>query len=206
MKKSKKNDEIYSTIEPLDNSGVAGVYDILRSVLISASILILIITFVFTMVIVDGRSMQHTLESGDKIIVTKMGYQPKDGDVIVVGKSEEGYSKPIVKRVIATEGQTLEIDFENQQVIVDGKVLDEPYISSETIEGTAEIPEVIPEGYVFVMGDNRYISMDSRYKDIGLVNVDDIVGKAVLWYFLLTDLDLLSKKSKSYCNRLLSVL
>ena len=183
MKKSKNNDEIYSTIEPLDNSGVAGVYDILRSVLISASILILIITFVFTMVIVDGRSMQHTLESGDKIIVTKMGYQPKDGDVIVVGKSEEGYSKPIVKRVIATEGQTLEIDFENQQVIVDGKVLDEPYISSETIEGTAEIPEVIPEGYVFVMGDNRYISMDSRYKDIGLVNVDDIVGKAVFVVF-----------------------
>ena len=183
MKKSKKNDEIYSTIEPLDNSGVAGVYDILRSVFISASILILIITFVFTMVIVDGRSMQHTLESGDKIIVTKMGYQPKDGDVIVVGKSEEGYSKPIVKRVIATEGQTLKIDFENQQVIVDGKVLDEPYISSETIEGTAEIPEVIPEGYVFVMGDNRYISMDSRYKDIGLVNVDDIVGKAVFVVF-----------------------
>lgn len=183
MKKSKKNDEIYSTIEPLDNSGVAGVYDILRSVFISASILILIITFVFTMVIVDGRSMQHTLESGDKIIVTKMGYQPKDGDVIVVGKSEEGYSKPIVKRVIATEGQTLKIDFENQQVIVDGKVLDEPYISSKTIEGTAEIPEVIPEGYVFVMGDNRYISMDSRYKDIGLVNVDDIVGKAVFVLF-----------------------
>ena len=183
MKKSKKNDEIYSTIEPLDNSGVAGVYDILRSVFISVSILILIITFVFTMVIVDGRSMQHTLESGDKIIVTKMGYQPKDGDVIVVGKSEEGYSKPIVKRVIATEGQTLKIDFENQQVIVDGKVLDEPYISSETIEGTAEIPEVIPEGYVFVMGDNRYISMDSRYKDIGLVNVDDIVGKAVFVVF-----------------------
>lgn len=183
MKKSKKNDEIYSTIEPLDNSGVAGVYDILRSVFISASILILIITFVFTMVIVDGCSMQHTLESGDKIIVTKMGYQPKDGDVIVVGKSEEGYSKPIVKRVIATEGQTLKIDFENQQVIVDGKVLDEPYISSETIEGTAEIPEVIPEGYVFVMGDNRYISMDSRYKDIGLVNVDDIVGKAVFVLF-----------------------
>lgn len=183
MKKSKKNDEIYSTIEPLDNSGVAGVYDILRSVFISASILILIITFVFTMVIVDGRSMQHTLESGDKIIVTKMGYQPKDGDVIVVGKSEEGYSKPIVKRVIATEGQTLKIDFENQQVIVDGKVLDEPYISSETIEGTAEIPEVIPEGYIFVMGDNRYISMDSRYKDIGLVNVDDIVGKAVFVVF-----------------------
>lgn len=183
MKKSKKNDEIYSTIEPLDNSGVAGVYDILRSVFISASILILIITFVFTMVIVDGRSMQHTLESGDKIIVTKMGYQPKDGDVIVVGKSEEGYSKPIVKRVIAIEGQTLKIDFENQQVIVDGKVLDEPYISSETIEGTAEIPEVIPEGYVFVMGDNRYISMDSRYKDIGLVNVDDIVGKAVFVLF-----------------------
>ena len=183
MKKSKKNDEIYSTREPLDNSGVAGVYDILRSVFISASILILIITFVFTMVIVDGRSMQHTLESGDKIIVTKMGYQPKDGDVIVVGKSEDGYSKPIVKRVIATEGQTLKIDFENQQVIVDGKVLDEPYISSETIEGTAEIPEVIPEGYVFVMGDNRYISMDSRYKDIGLVNVDDIVGKAVFVVF-----------------------
>lgn len=183
MKKSKKNDEIYSTVEPISSSGVAGFYDILRSVFVSASILILIITFIFTMVIVDGRSMQHTLESGDKIIVTKMNYQPKDGDVVVVGKSEEGYSKPIVKRVIATAGQTLEIDFENQQVIVDGKVLDEPYVSSETIEGTAEIPSVIPEGYVFVMGDNRYISMDSRYKDIGLVRVEDIVGKATFVVF-----------------------
>lgn len=179
-RRSKKYDSEISLIE---NSGVVGIYDILRSVLISASVLIVVITFVFTMVIVDGRSMQHTLESGDKLIVTKLGYEPKDGDVIVVGKSEEGYSKPIVKRVIATAGQTLEIDFENQTVTVDGKVLDEPYVSSETIEGTAQIPKVIPEGYVFVMGDNRYVSMDSRYNEIGLVHVSDIVGKATFVLF-----------------------
>lgn len=177
-RRNRRNRKYYSRIKPLDNTGITGIYDIMRSVLVSASVLILIITFVFTMVIVDGRSMQHTLESGDKLLVTKLGYEPKDGDVIVVGKSEDGYSKPIVKRVIATEGQTLEIDFEKQTVTVDGKVLDEPYVSSETIQGTAEIPKVIPEGYVFVMGDNRYVSMDSRYSEIGLIHVSDIVGKA----------------------------
>lgn len=182
-KKRKNDSRDYSDVSLIDSAGVVGLYDILRSVLVSASVLILVITFVFTMVIVDGRSMQHTLESGDKLLVTKLGYEPKDGDVIVVGKSEDGYSKPIVKRVIATEGQTLEIDFANQRVIVDGEVLDEPYVSSETIEGTAEIPKVIPEGYVFVMGDNRYVSMDSRYKDIGLIHVNDIVGKAVFVLF-----------------------
>ena len=183
MMKKKNDENIIYGIEPVSSAGVCGVYDILRSVFVSASVLILIITFLLTMVIVDGNSMQHTLESGDKIIVTKMAYTPKDGDIVVVGKSEEGYSKPIVKRVIATPGQTLEIDFENQKVIVDGKVLDEPYVSSETIPGTAEIPEVIPDGYVFVMGDNRYISMDSRYNEIGLVNVNDIVGKVTFVLF-----------------------
>ena len=123
MKKSKKNDEIYSTVEPISSAGVTGFYDIFRSVLVSASVLILIITFLFTMVIVDGRSMQHTLESGDKIIVTKMDYQPKDGDVVVVGKSEEGYSKPIVKRVIATAGQTLEIDLKIKGLLLTVKSL-----------------------------------------------------------------------------------
>lgn len=182
-RKRRRSNKYDSEISLIENSGVVGIYDILRSVLISASVLIVVITFVFTMVIVDGRSMQHTLESGDKLIVTKLGYEPKDGDVIVVGKSEEGYSKPIVKRVIATAGQTLEIDFENQTVTVDGKVLDEPYVSSETIEGTAQIPKVIPEGYVFVMGDNRYVSMDSRYNEIGLVHVSDIVGKATFVLF-----------------------
>ena len=121
--------------------------------------------------------MKNTLLNDEKLIVTSFMYTPADGDIVVISHGQH-LDEPIVKRVIATEGQTLKIDFDRQQVYVDGKQIDEPYVSSEIVQGDSVIPEIIPEGKIFVMGDNRAISNDSRYNQVGLIDVDDIIGKA----------------------------
>ena len=105
-----------------------------------------------------------------------------DGDIIVISHGAE-YADPIIKRVIATEGQTLSIDFDKGYVYVDGKKIDEPYIQGFTHAEDAEIPKIIPKGKVFVMGDNRGVSLDSRSKEIGLIDVNDIIGKAQVVVF-----------------------
>ena len=153
------------------------VYYLVRSVIIAVVVIIILLTFFFRIVNVDGRSMMNTLLDGDKVIVTNFMYEPQNNDIVVISHVEE-YDKPIIKRVIATEGQTLRIDFENERIYVDGTLLDEPYVSSELKEGNTEIPEVIPEGKIFVMGDNRLDSLDSRYSEIGLIDEDNIIGKA----------------------------
>lgn len=134
----------------------------------------------FRFVTVEGSSMDTTLESGEKLVVTNFMYTPQTGDIIVVSKGEH-YDKPFIKRVIATEGQTLQLDYANDKIYVDGKELDEPYLHCSTFEGRQseyEIPTVIPKGKLFVMGDNRAVSRDSRSTSIGLVDVNNIIGKA----------------------------
>lgn len=144
-------------------------------------LVVLILTFVFRIVNVDGTSMMNTLHNSDKVIVTNLLYEPADGDIVVISHGQE-YPTPIIKRVIATEGQSVKIDYENNLVIVDGVVIDQPYIAEPMIDDPItydqEIPEVIPEGKVFVMGDNRNNSLDSRSQKVGLVNKTDIIGKA----------------------------
>ena len=152
-------------------------FDII-DVLVGAFVCIAIIgAFIFKMVVVSGTSMRDTLYDDDRLLLTNLFYEPKDGDIVVISHTS-GISVPIIKRVIATAGQTLNIDFANNKVFVDGQMLHEPYVSSRTIKADAEIPKVIPEGYVFVMGDNRSNSQDSRYKSVGLVSTDNILGKA----------------------------
>ena len=106
-------------------------------------------------------------------------YTPQYGDIVVISHGQN-YSEPIIKRVIATEGQALSINYTTGQVSVDGVILDEPYIKGKTIKlkHSLDIPDRIPEGYVFVMGDNREGSLDSRSTDIGLIPVENIIGKA----------------------------
>lgn len=159
------------------SKGATCVYDWVGCLLTAAVVVVIMLTFLFRMIDVDGNSMNNTLYNSDKVIVTNLFYTPKDGDIVVISHAQN-YQKPIIKRVIATEGQTLDIDFETGEVVVDGIVLQEDYISSDTVKGTAEIPSVIPKGKVFVMGDNRSVSLDSRYEDIGLINVTDIIGEA----------------------------
>lgn len=168
---------------------ISGFYDWIRCILFAISIVVICLTFIFRLVDVDGTSMESTLESKDKVIVTNLFYTPKDGDIIVISHGAE-YSKPIIKRVIATESQTIKLDYENDRIIVDGVVLDEPYINDSTFEGNYgdyDIPEVVPEGKVFVMGDNRRVSLDSRRTEIGLIDVDNVIGKAQFVAFPFSD-------------------
>lgn len=171
------------------DGAISGFFDWIRCILFAISIVVLCLTFVFRLVDVDGTSMETTLESKDKVIVSNLFYTPKDGDIIVISHGAE-YAKPIIKRVIATEGQTIKLDYENDRIIVDGVVLDEPYINDSTFEGNYgdyDIPEVIPEGKVFVMGDNRRVSLDSRRTEIGLIDVENVIGKAQFVAFPFND-------------------
>ncbi len=152
--------------------------------LIQAIVFILILfTFFFRTMKVDGESMMNTLHDNDKIFVSKWKYKPTDGDVVTIVKGQN-YDKPIVKRVIATEGQSLKIDFSDGSVYVDGKKLDEYYIKEKMwLQEDGEIPDVIPAGYSFVMGDNRNHSADSRSKAIGLIDNKDIIGKVKFIFY-----------------------
>lgn len=174
-------DHIIVNTSPL----VGWIFDVAHSMIIAAVCIVILLTFFFRIVNVDGRSMMNTLMDSDKVIVTNFMYTPENEDIIVISHGAE-YDKPIIKRVIATENQTLKIDFENQRIYVDGTLIDEPYVSSELKEGNTDIPSVVPEGKVFVMGDNRLESLDSRYSEIGLIDKDDIIGKAQFVVFPFT--------------------
>ncbi len=160
------------------------IYDIVKTILFMFSIICIIFTFIFRDANVVGNSMVDTLHNNDKVILTNFMYMPEPGDIVVIN-AENQIEKDIIKRVIATEGQTLRIDYNTGEVLVDGVIIDEPYISSYTIKPNNEydIPYVIPEGYIFVMGDNRNVSLDSRDSEIGLIPVSDVIGKAQFIFF-----------------------
>lgn len=146
-------------------------------------IVVVLLTFIFRGFTVDGESMMNTLLNGDKVAVVRWKYVPTSGDVVVI-KHGEKFSKPLIKRIIATEGQTLKINFSDGSVIVDGVKLNETYIKERMwLRGNAVIPSVIPQGKCFVMGDNRNNSSDSRDKVIGLIPNEDIVGKAKFVFY-----------------------
>lgn len=141
---------------------------------------ILIFLFVFRVITVDGSSMNNTLVNGDKIIITSLFYTPKNGDIVVL-KAPDFSDSPLVKRVIATEGQTVNIDFDAGIVYVDGKALEEPYIAQPTYDREDFTGEVtVPEGCIFVMGDNRNASTDSRTDEIGMIDTREVFGKVQL--------------------------
>lgn len=154
-------------------------FDLTRTIIFVFAFMSVIFTFIIRDANVVGNSMLDTLHSDDKILMTNFMYKPKCGDIVAIN-AENQIEKRIIKRVIATEGQTFVVDYSKNAVYVDGIQIDEPYVSSITREPSnpLQIPYVIPEGYIFVMGDNRIISLDSRDKSIGLVSVDDVIGKA----------------------------
>ena len=144
----------------------------------------------FRIIVVSGPSMKQTLLDGDYLLlISNLFYHdPKQGDVVVVSKRSYDDGKPIVKRVIATEGQIVDMDFENGIVYVDGLPLEEDYVNTPTNldEGTV-FPQIVEEGCVFVMGDNRNNSKDSRSPEIGQVDTRQILGKVALLLFPGTD-------------------
>ena len=126
--------------------------------------------------------MLPTLHHGDMLLLQSLGYEPRAGDVVVLNKEFGSIHEPIVKRVIALGGQRVDIDYGAGTVSVDGRVLDEPYLAETMEPPTYEnITSVeVPEGSIFVMGDNRNYSTDSRDSLLGTVDTDYILGKAVL--------------------------
>ena len=156
--------------------------------LISAAlVLVLIFSFFFRIIQVDGNSMVPTLVNGDKLIVWGAGYTPQRGDVVIVD-SYTAYGKPLVKRVIAKGGDTVSIDYATGTVAVNGEVLQEDYIAEPTYLGyDVQFPYTVPEGTVFVMGDNRNQSLDSRSTYVGCIDERDILGKVLLCFMPFTD-------------------
>ncbi|MGN1081325.1 MAG: signal peptidase I [Acutalibacteraceae bacterium] len=160
------------------------VYDWIETIVISIVIVALIFTFAFRVVNVDGNSMNNTLMNSDKVIITNVFYKPKAGDIVIIARSdayEENQEKePLIKRVIATEGQTVMIDFDEGVVYIDGEAIADEYVKEPTYrKGDIEFPVVVPENCVFVLGDNRNDSKDSRFSEIGMISIDKILGKAL---------------------------
>ena len=172
-------DKNYRNNKYIIKTGYTGnwVFDWTKSIVAIMFIMLFILTYFFRIVNVDGDSMKNTLINDEKLIVTSFMYTPTDGDIVVISHGQH-LDEPIIKRVIATEGETLKIDFDKQKVYVNDKLIDEPYVSSEIVRGDSVIPEIIPEGKIFVMGDNRAISNDSRYNQVGLIDVKEVIGKA----------------------------
>ena len=148
--------------------------------------IILVFLLLFRVVVVSGTSMNDTLLDGDYLLLLSSTFyqKPQHGDIIVASKDSYDNGSPIVKRVIATEGQIVDIDFDEGVVYVDNKALDEPYTLTPTTnpEGI-NFPLTVEEGCLFVMGDNRNGSKDSRHPEIGLVNKREVLGK-VFFLFL----------------------
>ena len=151
-------------------------------IILTALVIAFIITQFIRPTLVRGESMYPTLEENDYLIVNKICYKIKDlekGDIIVFKTNllqEDGTNKDLVKRVIATEGDHLII--KDYKVYVNDKLIDEPYIHGQYTSGDIDI--VIPESKIFVMGDNREKSLDSRYNEVGLVEENDVMGKVTL--------------------------
>lgn len=158
-------------------------------------IVVILLTFVFRLVNIDGSSMLPTLTNSDKVIITNFFYEPEVGDIVVIPAGKY-HDKPIIKRIIALGGQDVYINYVTHEVYVDGILIEEEYINSPTSSsvGEKELSLTVPEGKAFILGDNRDESYDSRYfgtlknnsdttvtTDLGelkCIDVDDIIGKA----------------------------
>lgn len=139
--------------------------------------------FFLNTVSITGHSMQHTIFDGDKVILQNNNYNPAPGDIVVVAENGTALNTAIIKRVIAVQGQTVNIDFQTGTVYVDGKALDE---SAYTVNGSTQnnegvhFPQTVPENCVFILGDNRNVSEDSRNPKVGMVNKHFILGKVTM--------------------------
>ncbi len=157
------------------------VFDIVDSLKTSILIVLLLFTFVFRAVGVEGTSMVPTLNDGDWLAVTAVQLKPvKRGDIVVITQPWDR-NVPIIKRVIGVEGDLIHIDFQRGEVYVNKHRLDEKYILEKThLRYDVEFPVIVPEGCVFVMGDNRNDSLDSRSGKIGFINKNYILGKTII--------------------------
>ena len=195
-----KNDKKERKNSQEDVSLARMLFDIAETLALSTCAVVLIFTFIVRLAIVDGPSMMNTLEDSDALIVSDLAFEPKYGDIVVFQKlkSSEG-EKALVKRVIATENQVVDIDFDTWTVTVDGVPIDEEdyrYLATDRrVTSEYDFPVTVPEGYVFVMGDNRNHSMDSRSKTIGFVDTREIFGRVLCRVFPLSGINIFERFS-----------
>ena len=172
---------------PADVMARRETYDWIQCLMTALIVCVLIFIYFIRVIDVSGTSMLPTLVNGDKMLVSDVFYKPKAGDVVVFKADDYDPNKALVKRVIATGGQTVNIDFDNGIVYIDGEPIEEDYINALTTTKLDFIgPAEVPEGCLFVMGDNRNMSTDSRKKEIGMVDERLILGKV---YFVIFPLD-----------------
>jgi signal peptidase I len=196
------------------------IFDWIESIVFSLITVVLLFTFAFRIVGVQGYSMLQTLQNHDRLILTSFFYEPKQGDVVVISR-KDNLAEPLIKRIIATEGQTVDINYDTNTVSVDGKIINEKYVNktftigttpfgvensknsrtsstkvgvtednngnklneykipiSDSMTPAGDISHIkVQKGYVFVMGDNRNFSLDSRF--LGQLGKGQILGKAI---------------------------
>lgn len=170
----------------------SGILMYLHDIAYLLAAIMLVFMMVFRVVVVSGPSMRYTLLDGDYLLLLGSAFynEPQQGDIVVVCKESFQDGLPIVKRVIAVGGQEVDIDFAEGIVYVDGVALDEPYTATPTnLSQGVQFPLTVDEGCIFVMGDNRNDSRDSRYPQIGIVDNREILGKAILLFLPGTDGD-----------------
>lgn len=157
----------------------------LSSIVFALVLVTVLFTYIFRIVGISGDSMEPNFHTGDRVIISNLFYSPKPGDVVVITQPNER-NEPLIKRIIATGGQTVYIDSSTGTVYVDGAALEEDYVIDKTyVTGDMKGPLTVPEGYVFVMGDNRPYSWDSRYDEVGVIDERYLLGKVYLriWPF-----------------------
>lgn len=190
------------TTPPSKKSELFEWLDVIVTALISV---IIIFGLFFRVATIDGDSMLDTLHEKDRVIISNFAYEPQVGDIVVISRNIENTAEtasihqgPIIKRVIATENQLVDINFETSTVYVDGVALEEDYIYTPTTrKDEVDFPLIVPEGCIFVLGDNRAVSLDSRSSQIGdngMIDTRYVLGKAVFRIFPLNKIGRLDNK------------
>ncbi len=200
MSEKEKQDEPQALAETEVRSGAIrsetrlGSFEWVESLIIAIVVVGVVFTFLFRIVTVSGDSMWPNLHNNDRLVVSSWFYTPAKGDVVIL-KRTKGLTEPIVKRVIATEGDKIYIDYEAGDVYVNDHLLDESayldsnvktYLSASSSQEALDMPEeglVVPQGHIFVLGDNRTVSLDSRYASVGMVDTHYVLGKAQFMIF-----------------------
>ena len=172
-------------VKPQVSKRTVNLFDWVQSVVVAIVALCAVFTFVLRPVKVVGESMLPTLNGGDWLLLSAFDANPEYGEIIVSTQPNHTSSgEPVIKRVIATGGQTVDIDFARGIVSVDGVELNEPYVKDLTHRSfDVDFPLTVPEGTVFVMGDNRNDSLDSRTTRIGFIDEDYILGSVKMRIF-----------------------
>lgn len=193
--KNSKNGYIYydyhkkTEKEEISDTAWTSVFHWLYAIVGMFVVLFVVFMLFFRVVAVDGDSMVPTLHDSDRLLVNAFNYIPEQGDIVVIGATDKS-EETLVKRIIATENQVVDVDYETGKVMVDGEELQEDYVTDMTISDDNEIsyPYTVPENCVFVMGDNRNESKDSRNKGIQAIDEFRIVGKVIIRLYPFSDM------------------